>query len=404
MRKLLCTYLALAIMLSLILCPVTANDNEDAVERITADVTILVDVYEQLHPNSDISFEGSYIEFSIPVILVPQGVVGTYMDFDGDNGYMVIVNGNDVLKWEVRGDLQYLKTQNVAYYSTADGFGYCSDGKFAPFEVLDKEYSDFAVDTPYNGQIYAGEGGITGCDAYIADRYDSNYTVDSFNWLTGNFWYMVQGEFSIYDFVDNGVVVGEGNCGLSSVYALLNYLKTSNKCTNFPSLSEKITYYAGNDSFYSQYASNSNYIINSPIVLPELYWTVRDTAVRKLGYRTGSVNAQSFDELIEWVSECYQEDVNATTHILGGFENCVRSEINASNPVLLAVDNSITYGNHAMVVTGYRVYVKTTTILGINFKDYVYLLRVNDNWSGTARYFDFTAFNSTYSFITVEVE
>lgn len=55
------------------------------------------------------------------------------------------------------------------------------------------------------------------------------------------------------------------------------------------------------------------------------------------------------------------------------------------------------------VVTGYRIYRKTTTILGIEFHDYVYLLRVNDNHVETAVFFDLTAYNRTSTYITVEV-
>jgi hypothetical protein len=78
-------------------------------------------------------------------------------------------------------------------------------------------------------------------------------------------------------------------------------------------------------------------------------------------------------------------------------------EIDQDDPVIIAVSNSQTYGDHSMVVTGYRIYRKTTTILGIEFHDYVYLLRVNDNHVETAVFFDLTAYNRTSTYITVEV-
>lgn len=404
MKKIMCILIVAAIMLPIIVIPAYATEN-DKVAYIVNNVGELADVYEQLHPESNQSFMGTYVEFSIPVIVVSTGALGTYLDFDGNNGYMVVANGNDVLKWEVAGDLQYLKPLETTYFSVVDGFGYYSDDYFVPYENVRASTGDTIVNSAYNGQSYSGEGGITNLADYVLDRYTSHHELDGYHWLIGNFWYMEQSDYSIYEVVNsNGTTSGEGNCGLTAIYALLNYLKTSNKCTNFPSSYNTITYYAGNDSFYSKYASNSGYSINSPITLPQLYKVIRDYAIDNYFYETGGLFSGYNASLIEDIAEHYGENVNATIHTLGSFESCVKDQIDDSNPVLFSVDGSETYGSHAMVVTGYRIYAKTTTILGIEFKDYVYFLEVNDNWSSNACYFDYTAFKGTHSFVTVEVD
>lgn len=101
-------------------------------------------------------FEASYCELMIPVYVVSTDQKGVYIDFNDDNGYMVIVDNYSVLAFETSGDLKYLKNLEYTYYSIYDGFLYTDEvGKYIPheFNLLDEsdwdEYSKIKM-TKYN--------------------------------------------------------------------------------------------------------------------------------------------------------------------------------------------------------------------------------------------------------------
>lgn len=384
------------------LCPTVSAEEYSAVEYILDNVDDLSDVYALLKPNSGDIFEGKFAELMIPVTIISTDLPGVYIDFDDDNGYMIIQDDSDVIMWEAVGDLEYLKNVDHAYYSIVDGFLYSDGGSFVPYEARMFETQDAILCSPYSGQKQAGDGTIYNEYLYVKDRY-AGYEFQDSEYLNSPYEYMDQDKFSVYRSVaDDGTPYSEGNCVLSSVYSLLNYLGFSRKC-DFPSSDRKIVHDPADDPFYNSYANNPRYQIESPAELPALYYCVRYWAIEDYGYQTSGFETVNIPGLIETVSEIYYNDVDATLHTLGSFESCVVSGMEDDNPVILCVSGSSTYGTHAIVVTGYRIYRKTTTILGINFYDYVYLLRVDDNWGGEERYFDFTAFNGTWGYVTVEV-
>lgn len=401
MKKLISLFVIVALMMAM-LCTTVSAEEHDAVDYIEDNVSSLANVYAQLHPDSNEIFTGQYIEFMIPVTIVSTDSVGTYIDFDDDNGYMVLQGRNDVIKWEVCGDLKYLKELENTYYSILDGFGYLEDEIFVAYEERMDNTNSITTSSPYQGQAAAGDGAITDFNAYMNDRY-SGYQFYNSDYLNTSFDYVRQYYLSFYYYItESGAYESEGNCALSSIYALLNYLGASRRC-DFPDKNTKGTYYPSNDSFYYLFEDDPQYYIPVSVTVPKLYYTVRQYAVERYGYRDWGLGTLETDNVIELAAAHYQNDIDASVHTLGSFDSFVVPELAEDDPVLIAVSNSSTYGGHSMVVTGYRIYKKTTTILGINFTDYVYLLRVNDNWSAEARYFDLTAFSGTWAYITIEV-
>ena len=73
--------------------------------------------------------KASYCELSIPVYITTLEQAGVYLDFNGDNGYMVIIDNYEVVAFETSGDLDYLKDLDYAYYSIYDGFVYKTDNE-----------------------------------------------------------------------------------------------------------------------------------------------------------------------------------------------------------------------------------------------------------------------------------
>ena len=413
MKKVVSLLIAIAMVLPLLCLPVSAIEY-DAIEYIVNNVDTLAEVYAQLHPDSDEVFEGQSVEFMLPVAIVSTDSVGTYIDFDGENGYMVVQGNNEVIAWEVAGDLTYLKDLESTYFSIVDGFGYLDGGSFILYETNAVDQESMVVDSSYQGQQVAGDGTIIAPEQYMVDRYDSHYQLISVDFLNYTFQYVNQMDYSFYRTASGA---SEGNCALSSMFALLNYLGLSGKC-NLPSIDDTHRYYCTIDPFYEIYADDPDYNVQTSLLLPELYYTVRQYAINPFCYETYGLETAYIDDIIEMAAEHYSNNVDATVRSLGNFDSHVVSELAQDDPVIIVVSNSTTYGNHAMVVTGYHVYRKTTTILGIDFHDYVYLLRVNDNWLSDegslsddepltltgARYFDLTAYNRTCAYITVEVD
>lgn len=83
---------------------------------------------------------------------------------------MIVANGNDVIRWEANGDLEYLKGLSYTYYSLFDGFGYYENDSFVPYgnsEHKSYDYEDIMVGSPYAGQDSDGEGDIRVPGSYI---------------------------------------------------------------------------------------------------------------------------------------------------------------------------------------------------------------------------------------------
>lgn len=376
---------------------------------ISENTNALSSIYESAFPERQESFNASSVEFQIPVYVITLDEEGIYLDFDGDNGYMIIVDGNDVVAWEPSGDLAYLKELNSTYYSIFDGFGYYEGTQFLPY---DREYLteqelqaiNFSANNPYDGQNSAGDGDIVAPSSYVSDRYGSGYKIETGDSkaLPKTFSYFRQWDLSIYYETKGNSEYSEGNCTLSSIFALMNYLKSSGKYTSLPAASSKTSYDATKDAFYSTYKNNSNYRIDTPKSLPNLYLAIRQYAIDNYGYEVDESNPFNITTIIKNIGKKYDETISASHILIWSYESQVVDQIDAGYPVIINVANSSTYGSHSMVVTGYALYTKTTSVGGLNVKDYVKLIRVNDNWSGSARYFDFTNYAALGSFVTVK--
>lgn len=381
-----------------------ACDEQVIADYFTDEIGQLSTIYAMAYPTRSDTFSASSVEKRIPVSIVTLDKDGVYLDFNDDNGYLVITEDREVVEWRTDGDLEYLKNVEQAYYSLLDGFGYYSGAQFIPYEADYYTYDELdalVLENQYDGQSSPGDGDIWNTSQYVADRYGEGYVIKSGDSRSLSFTYFTQGAMSIYYEKKNGLEYTEGNCTLSSIFALMNNLKTSGKYTSLPAASAKTSYDATKDSFYSKYSGNSNYRIETPKSLPNLYLAIRKYAIDNYGYETSGTNPFNIVAMIEAVGAQYNASIDATHIVVWSYESQVVDEIKAGYPVIINVANSSTYGSHSMVVTGYQLYTKTTTVLGIDFNDYVKLIKVNDNWTGAARYFDFTNYAAIGSFVKV---
>ncbi|MBQ2901514.1 MAG: hypothetical protein IJE49_06650 [Agathobacter sp.] len=386
-----------------------ASDCESVAEFIIDNLEFFADEYNKEVQDEALKFEATSCEKMIPVYVVSTDQEGLYVDFNDNNGYMIIVDDYSVQAFETKGDLEYLKELKYTYYSIYDGFLYLGeDGNYLPFEFNRMSESDLedyireGLGKSYNGQSDGTDGCIYSPDAYVKDRYGSGYVVKSGGSKSLNkYEYMEQWDLTIYYKLTDTGKRSEENCVLSSCYSLLNYLQLTGKCSNLSMSSSKTNYYATKDSFYAKYKNRSDYEVETPKSLPNLYLAVRQYAIDNYGYEVSALNPFDIGDIIKGVAKQYGYNLTTKDIIVWTYEDQVVKEINGGNPIIWNMANSTSYGPHSTVVTGYRTYTKTTTVLGINFYSYVQLMQLNDNWENEARYFDFTNYLAIGSFTQV---
>lgn len=380
-----------------------SSDCETVANFIANNLELFVEEY-----NGEVTEEemlmASYCELIIPVYVTTFEQKGIYLDFDGNNGYMIIVDNYEIIACKNEGDLSYLKDLKSTYYSIYDGFVYYDkDGNMIPYELSNANIDDFektVSEKTYAGQIQGSDGTIRNVKIYMESRYGRQYKQYKINQLD-SFEYMDQMDTSIYKEKVAGNHLSEGNCALSSIYALLNYLKINGEYPGFPRSHNIVIYKASTDAFYSKYKSTGLYYIEEKKELPKLYLDIRACAVDKFFYEVGSVAIFNIPIIVEAIGSKYGYDLETSHVISWNYENQVIKEIDNGYPIIWNMLGSSSYGNHTTVVTGYAVYKKTIKVLGIKINSYVKLMALNDNWSNTVRWFDMTAYNSTGSFVSV---
>ena len=229
---------------------------------------------------------------------------------------------------------------DATYYSIYDGFVfYDEEGNLIPYEfsgVTDEEWEEVVLEKKYSGQYEGGDGTIFDPDKYVKDKYGEKYKAYSKKVLS-NFEYMDQGQLSVYIEDRDGVSYSEGNCTLSSIYALLNYLQSIGKYPNFPSSGKMIRHIPVSDSFYGKIISTGKYKLNDVkvkgvVFLPELYDVIRCFAIEDYGYEVSGTNPFNIVSLIKKTGNVYANRINATHIVVWSFESQVVDEINKGYP------------------------------------------------------------------------
>ena len=263
----------------------------------------------------------------------------------------------------------------------------------------------------FRSQYSSIDGGIadSNLNYYVSEEHpDWDFSWES---CLSNFQVFSQMKLSYYYTFDTPLyndaryrsyISSEGNCALFSIFSYLYNLPTVKSSSgfsfDFPGLlegrtvSSKFSYFANkNDVFYGELVESPKYFTaddhvysvfyddenNENVTLlvgkrewclssyfPEfngavdnsidLYWRVREECIEK-GYHpeTGFRMTTYGEEVIENVAEYYGEELDIS---YSDQPSDVVANIINGYPVVLAAVDSKSYGNHAMVITGYRRY------------------------------------------------
>lgn len=79
------------------------------------------------------------VEHEAIVYLTFKKAYAYYLDFDADNGYLIIDSDYSLQEFEVNGDLPYLKDIGYTFYNALDKFLYYDYEKstYVPYEAFD---------------------------------------------------------------------------------------------------------------------------------------------------------------------------------------------------------------------------------------------------------------------------
>ena len=336
----------------------------------------------------------TYIEARKNVINVTNNTQAVYLDFNEDNGYAVIGNDYLMLDFATSGDLYFLRDKDKLLFSEFDGFVYKTENGYARyhFEYPDEEYwENVGYEKFYNGQYHGegeGSGFITNPTAYIKDRYGNGYSAMSPKVLSG-YTNVYQNDYGNYV---SSTGYGEGNCTLSAMLGIMQYLRDCKSMSKIPNSNVSVN--PVNDSFYTKLI-NQGYTA-STVTVPSIYSTIREKAIN-YGY-TASSNAWTSTNMANIYKDVMNEfgysnnmaNRYAWMILVWSFESQVKAEIDAGYPTMWNTARG-QYGSHSMVVKGYQQFYKEHKIWFIKWKEYKNLMILNDNWkipTAGDRYFD----------------
>lgn len=403
----------------------------DKVTNVLTDVEQYVEthlpVFDKMFETLGIAFKATAIENAISCdVLLADGTIEdtTYIDFNGNFGYMILSKDYYIYAYKSEGDFAELKSAEKVYYSITDGFGFLDENNlFVSFGIENME-ADESCTYEYIKEYFnyvSQDGSLKDTDEYIKKQYGDGYKLN-YEFELKDYDYSTQLSTSVYKSIpEPGYVTSEGNCSLHAIYSMLSYYQkkagsiTPLKYSGLPSSNVKSLVFANRDPFFDEFKDNENYKIEGynrsndicfGCWLPSLYKTIRSFCIENYGYKTGGTNPDNFKYIVENVFNTYHVKPSALIeHVdLKTFRAVVVPYLKKGFPVLWSTSVSSTYGNHTTVITGYKIYTKFVEVDGFKIlTDKIVLLKLNDNWSPDGNYFDYTRYTfGTGTFYTLD--
>jgi hypothetical protein len=132
------------------------------------------------------------------------------------------------------------------------------------------------------------------------------------------------------------------------------------------------------------------------ITVPTLYQVVRLNFLQN-GFLTFDIGSNSgILPCVNYLNNRFSLSLTCDRITGISFESDVISLMTSFSPSLIWSPTYGTYAGHAMPITGYKVFSKTTGWWIFSHTDYVKFLALNDNYSPSVRYTDLTAYQNEY--------
>ena len=377
---------------------------EQRLTTIGSELEGLVAGYNEVY---ETDWAASEIEYSSPVFIVEDNEYGMYLDFDGNNGYVVMTTDKKIYGLETRGDLQWLRGDRAIYYSYMDGFLYIDgDGQYQKYELEVEVREDEIAKvnnavlpmrssedrTIYPGQRKWGDSKIDPfeVDRYVAARYPG-YTLDSVHSMQDNFQISLDFSNSYYKRIYNDGIHSNSdrNGTLNAMFNVMRdwgkrgYIEVPYDTTR--DIRESIY----DDVFYSTYSKGTKtgedkiygaykWVVSTALrQMPVLYSNIRGYAIVNGYTPEDGYEASKVPETMKYVANFLYDNslkVGSTT-----LEGLVAADIDVKRCRFMSIKGSSAYGDCGAAVLGVHIYKKEDGVKnGFTIYDYKYFYEIAD--------------------------
>ncbi len=373
--------------------PCNIDSSYETAEYIESHIDTVKELFIEL--GFDDSIKSVDKSYKIIIDDMNEIIEGVLLDFNDDNGYLLIGDKASIYDYEITGPSPlegFTEFDSQIYYLPLSGYHFLIDGQLVPINSDENDFEHTPLSTPYAGQELDGAGGIVTTYTYVDDRYGDGYLLYQSHFLTYSTNHDM-GDLSVYFHNVNGLLYTEGNCGLVAPFNVMNYFSTKSTYANLPDYTDRVTYnpiYHEWDVYYEKMIESSEYQLNSNLTnFPELYISARTNTYDQYG-RVESFTIGQSSAIIEMTMDEYGYDINFRESITWGAFN-YKERLDDNKPLMWSTSTN-TYGSHTMAVFGYKTYRKATQVLWWTEYDYVYLIQLSDGWVTYMRYMDLNAY------------
>ena len=350
------------------------KNSEECVSFIEENFSTVMDEYNLAHAEESEPCRATSIEGRAEIYITDIEKYGIYLDFDGDNGYLLVTENYHLYEFEPTGDLKYLKNVDFAYYSSFDGFMYMDSvfGTLERYDYVDNSNELYGAEKVDGDSLFSqsgltasagqdSKGHIYDIDAYVADvypdyKYVKRYMGTAYEWI-------YQDDTSLYYRHVGEDTWTEGNCVINATYSMMNDWVRRRKFSWLPSGTVDYRGCMPGDPLYSKYGTGTyNGWVprrdESLDAMPALYMELRSYAIT-YGYLPdkGMLSAYIID-MVKRVGTTRGYTMNMLKS--STFNDDVKSLLNSDFACVITANGSNVYGNHAMGLYGYVEYEYTS--------------------------------------------
>lgn len=329
---------------------------------------------------------------SFKVVKDENSLNNLILDFDGNNGIIVINEKNEIVFYKQYGDCEELRSNDEItiigseFFSNNQKIDFIKKDEL-PFSeggsssVLDDQPIDYDDISNYISSKYSGFNFVL----------EQSKRLQSYSTTTAMSLGYHQYNESIYHHYNenNGLYYSEGNCYLVAIANAIAYYSEYGYRYNFPSRTSTTQIVSNLDFVYDQAIDNGFEEIETTRTIHTIYKKVRDYAMNYClyPYVVGPFNTNGVNYAFSEVCSFYEYEPSYTyaqTYSLYHFFD----EIHLSHPTQLYVSGDSCYHNHGMMITGAKSYVATvnTNVGTITYR--IVMVSIYDGHSYSEKWYD----------------
>ena len=395
----------------------TLEDTQAVAAFIQNNLETFVQKYNQSREDESEYLHASSVERTKIVNLIEDENYGAYIDFDGDNGYVVVTGDYTIYDLQTEGDLDYLDNAANIYYGYGKFHWLDQNGTLQLFAEAE------SAPTPTEQPVYDGNAGkdgdgvIINLSEYVNANY-SKYTYEGnkFGGTKVAFNYAIQEDLSYYlwNACDaNGGIINyapqyEGNCSLTAMYNIFKswgqYGKLNVPYATTLDLSKSIV----NDPLYATYGNKIiSYSSNGTTeyrywqiatgnlrAIPAVYDKIRSYTISgsyippKDFYKPDKgFNREYVPTIMELTADYYDSGAGVFMYYTYSEGNALMS-IKNGKAAYLSLTNDPVYINHGVAIIDYHYYTYTSGWWIFKTTDEVFILEIADGRYSQPTYYD----------------